>query len=364
METVEHLYLHVPFCTHICPYCGFYKHRMLPDSLRVYLDAFPNEIRWVRENFRLHPRTIYFGGGTPSALSTAHLQHLFADWPWSEGLDEFGMECNPATLSPRKAALLRRIGVDRISLGVQAFDPEPLRLLGRTHSREDIHSTHRILRAEGFTNINLDLMFALPYQTLSDWRDTLQEALDLEPRHISAYNLTFEEDTEFLRHSTDPDWQPDEELHREMFLLTHELLEAEGFEHYEISNYAKPGFRSSHNEAYWAGRDYIGLGPGAVSTVGYKRWKNSPDTLSHAHAFLNTGYPLCENEPLSALSKRTERIFLGLRTSSGVEEELLSLWKASVNALIENDLAIRREGRIILTPDGLATADSIAELFL
>jgi len=357
---VRHLYVHVPFCTHICPYCAFHKERNLTPAMNAFLPAFQREVAWATAHFALHPETIFFGGGTPTALSVSQLESLFSAWPFPHPR-EFTFEANPLTLSPRKAAVLRAAGVNRISLGVQAFDDESLRLLGRTHRREGIHASLRALRAAGFANINIDLMFSLPGQTPAAWEATLREAIALQPDHISTYNLTYEEDTEFLQRFQRGEFHQEESANRRMAEAAMTLLEDAGFLQYEISNFARPGFECLHNAAIWQGADYLGLGPSACSTVDGIRWKNLPHTSAYADALMNTGTPPRELEPLTPAQRRQESILLGLRTSQGIP----AAWAAgtpSIRDLIEEGLLESSAGRYRLTRAGRLVADSITEL--
>jgi oxygen-independent coproporphyrinogen-3 oxidase len=359
---VQHLYVHVPFCTHICPYCAFHKERNLTPALKAFLPALQQELAWARREFDLRPTTIFFGGGTPTALSLSQLESLFAHWPF-QGVDEFTFEANPLTISPAKAAVLRAAGVNRISLGVQAFDEQALRLLGRTHRREGIHASMRSLRRAGFSNINIDLMFSLPGQTLDDWQATLREAVALEPNHISTYNLTYEEDTEFLHRFQRGEFTQEESLNRDMAEAAVDILGAAGFHPYEISNFARPGFECHHNAAIWDGASYLGLGPSACSTIGNVRWKNTPHTQTYAHTLAATGAPPREFELLTPAQRHQERILLGLRTTRGIP----AAWIASAPALpdlLEEGLLESAGDRYRLTRAGRLVADSITELLV
>ncbi|MDD5260837.1 MAG: radical SAM family heme chaperone HemW [Methylacidiphilales bacterium] len=360
---IRHLYVHIPFCTHICPYCSFYKTRNTLPDMKAFLPALKREIEWARSEFDLRPETVFFGGGTPSALSIGQLEDLFEAWPWKHAV-EFTMEANPLTISPAKAQLLKSAGINRVSLGAQAFDEPSLKILGRTHRAEDIRKSVQILRETGFENINLDLMFALPGQTLEQWLASVRSALELEPEHISAYNLNYEEDTEFFEKLQAGVLRIDEGREREFFHRGMDLLEAGGFEHYEISNLAKPGHASLHNRAYWNGSDYIGLGPSACSTVGLLRWQNVPDTRLYSKALLESGEPQRKFEELSLATKRAERILLGLRVREGVPAEELGAQKELLTNLAEAGLIEVLCGRVALTREGRLVADSVTELFI
>ena len=363
MSIIRHLYVHVPFCTHICPYCAFYKTRNLSAEMRDFVPSLLAELKWARENFDLQPETIFFGGGTPTALSVSQLETLFADWPW-RAVREFTFEANPLTISPRKAKTLRLAGVNRISLGAQAFDEPSLKILGRTHNADDVRKTVEILRTAGFGNVNLDLMFALPGQTFAQWQSSLLAAVELQPEHISAYNLNYEEDTEFFNKLKAGVWRVEETQEKDFFSYAGEFLAQHGFGHYEISNYARAGFESIHNQAYWLGADYLGLGPGACSTVGWQRWKTVANNQLYTSTLMAKGEPLREIEPLTADTKRAEKILLGLRTRDGVATSLLAERRDVLTNLEREGLITVLSDRAALTTKGKLVADSVTELLI
>jgi oxygen-independent coproporphyrinogen III oxidase len=358
---VRHVYVHIPFCTHICPYCAFVKVRNVPSELRGFLEALRREAEWAAGNFDVRPRTVFFGGGTPSALGVAHWRELASWWPFRAAGAEVTVEANPLTISADKAAVLRDFGVTRVSLGVQAFDAGTLRTLGRTHDAEGVRRTMGILRRAGFDNVNIDLMFNVPGQTRGDWRGTLREALALEPEHVSAYSLTYEEDTEFFDRLRTGQWRDDEDCGREMYGEAMEALEAAGFVHYEISNFARPGRFSAHNLACWRGRDYLGLGPGAVSTVAGRRWRNTGDNRAYVDGWAAGGRAPVEQEEVAGETRRREELMLRLRTRFGVGESVLSGQGERARELSAEGLIALERGRWRLTRRGRAVADSVTE---
>jgi len=351
-------YLHIPFCHRVCPYCSFYKHTPGGTEIGRFIDALLAE---AQQRLLGTPRSLYFGGGTPSMLSPVHLRKLFhglAELIDFETLDEVTFEANPATFDHTKATLFRELGVRRVSLGIQSFAPHVLDTLGREHSPEEAAESVRTLRSAGMPSVNIDLMFSIPGLSLDDWRATLQTAIDLEPDHISAYNLTYEEDTEFFDSLKRGDLNASEDRDAEQFMLADEMLTAAGYEHYETSNYARPRHHSSHNRGYWRGEDYIGLGPSAVSTVAAQRSTNVADTDRYTRMIEQVGNAVVETEELTPEQLRLERIALLLRTTEGVPLDLLD--SSLLPRLIESGLGKTHNGNFSLTRQGSALVDPIA----
>ena len=357
-----HLYLHIPFCHHICPYCGFYKHKPGNLANRDFVDAILAEARLRSAGEIIAPKTVYFGGGTPSLLSPTLLSHLMRGL--AEHFDlrnvlEWTLEANPATFDLEKAKLMHELGANRISLGIQSFQEETLKTLGRDHSPADAIAAYGILREAGFENISIDLMFSIPGQTTSLWQADLEQAVTLQPEHFSAYNLTYEEDTEFLTRHQSGDLDTNEDRDADLFYQAIDFLEASGYGHYEISNYARPGFESQHNRSYWAGADYLGLGPGAVSTIKGQRWKTLPDTAAYVRASQGGFDTRTDIELLSEEDRRTEAIALRLRTREGLPMNLLPSLDP-LESLSQQGLVEERMGNLVLTRAGKALADPIA----
>ena len=365
---IRHLYIHIPFCARICPYCAFYKDLLDRSQISRFCEAILRElVGRDRRARRLLPSTIYFGGGTPTALNIAQLEFLLCGF--HERLDlselvEWTIEANPGSVSARKAAILKKFAVNRISLGVQSWDDQLLQLLGREHNARQAEESFGILRAAGFTNINVDLMFGLPGQTIDQWRSTLEKTIALEPDHVSAYCLTYEEDTDFFLRHARGEFRQDPDADTEFFGLAMSLLEGAGYDHYEISNYARPGFASVHNGAYWLGKDYLGIGPSAVSTVGMQRWQNVCDYRSYIERVLSDESPRASSENLTEEMKRTERIALSLRTRDGIPASDLKRFAQQTNEFIVLGLLRQSNGNFVLTRKGKALADSVAEAFL
>jgi oxygen-independent coproporphyrinogen-3 oxidase len=364
---VRHLYIHIPFCARICPYCAFYKERADPVRTQAFCKAILRELETLSARFDLRTETIFFGGGTPTALSTSQLSYIlhgFREQLDLSGLQEWTIEANPGSVSPRKAALLRKLGVTRLSLGVQSWDDGLLKVLGREHNAAQAEESFRILRAAGHTNVSIDLMFGLPGQSLAQWQATLEHTVALAPEHISAYCLTYEEDTDFFLRHQRGEYRQDNSSDATFFETTMRVLEAAGYQQYEISNYARPGFESVHNRGYWAGDDYLGIGPSAFSTIGLERRQNVADYRAYTDRVLAGESPIASTEPLTPEMKRSEQIALMLRTRSGVPAAWLEEAPAERAEFIELGLLAARDDRFVLTEKGKLLADSVAEAFV
>jgi putative oxygen-independent coproporphyrinogen III oxidase len=366
-EPIRHLYVHIPFCARICPYCAFYKDLLDRSQIQRFCEAVLRELEQLVAAHRIFPSTIYFGGGTPTALSVAQLELLlrgFHERLAMSQLVEWTMEANPGSVSTRKAGVLKKLAVNRISLGVQSSDDDVLKLLGREHNARQAEESFWILRDAGFTNINVDLMFGLPSQTTDQWRKTLKKTISLCPEHISAYCLTYEEDTEFFVRQARGELRADPDLEAEFFEMTMSILEAAGYDHYEISNYARPGFESVHNRAYWSGEDYLGIGPSAFSTIGLQRWQNVPDYREYIERILSSRSPIGSIEILTEEMKRAEKIALSLRTRRGVPAGVLAVKPNETKEFIALGLLRQSNGNFVLTQKGKSLADSVAEAFI
>ncbi len=367
---ISHLYFHIPFCHRICPYCSFYKHTPGGTDMGAFVAALLKELELHQQTIPLQPRTLYFGGGTPTALSETNLATLLEGLHQRldlSQLEEFSLEANPKTIGPSKAKLLRAHGVTRVSLGVQAWDEPTLRLLGRDHSPSEAEETYHELRDAGFPRINIDQMFSIPGLSLETWRAGLERTLALKPDHVSCYNLTYEEDTEFLDRLRKQQLDTSEDRDAEHFYAAVDLLTAAGFEHYETSNYAQPGHRSRHNQSYWRGADYLGLGPSAVSTHQRIRWKNVPDTAGYIRKVNEGLIPSTETEHLTEEQWLMERIALELRTAEGLSRERVhesAMQKNLAEPLIEEGLLEEKDGQLVLTYAGKPLVDRIAEALL
>ena len=296
-------------------------------------------------------------------LSPAMLRRLFAglqrvlDFP---ALEEICLEANPATFDLKKARLFRSLGVTRVSLGIQSFSAQVLKTLGREHSPEQAIRSVEILREAEMPSINIDLMFSIPGQSVEDWMQTLATTIALEPHHVSAYNLTYEEDTVFFQSLLKGEMTEDPQRNNEMFFLAHQLLSEGGFAHYETSNYARPGHHSIHNQGYWQSENYLGLGPSAVSTIGHVRSKNVADTAKYVDMIRSIGHSGIEVEELSAEARRIEQIAMGLRTADGISTGLLDqAGQHRSRILADHGLLVFEDQRVVLTTKGSALVDAI-----
>lgn len=367
VHSVRHLYVHIPFCARICPYCAFYKTRADPAQTGRFCQALVRELGDLRSRFTIDAETIFFGGGTPTALTSDQLDYLlrdFADQLDLSRVTEWTTEANPGSVSARKAKVLRECGITRVSLGVQSWDDDLLGVLGREHNAQQAEESFRILRDAGHSNISIDLMFGLPGQTLAQWEATLERSVALEPEHISAYCLTYEEDTEFFLRHQRGEYRQDDSSDARFFESAMRILEGAGYRQYEISNYARPGFESVHNRGYWRSEDYLGIGPSAFSTVGFERWQNIADYIAYTDRVLADVSPIASTEPLTAQIKRAEQIALLLRTREGVPREWLELWPNERNEFMQLGLMREDGARFLLTEKGRLLADLVAAEFV
>jgi oxygen-independent coproporphyrinogen-3 oxidase len=318
------VYVHIPYCLSKCGYCGFNSRPARSgDEIDHYCLALISEIESRREEVAGFS-TIYFGGGTPSLASIESLGRVLQalGWGGSSGgrTTEVTIEVNPGTADRKKIKELKEAGFNRLSIGVQSFDDEMLQRLGRAHDAKKAADLVKDALMAGFDNIGLDLIYALPCQTLANWEGCLERAMDLEPKHLSLYSLTYEQSTEFDRLRREGRMDPcDEDLETEMYLLAIEKLSRKGFQHYEVSNFARPGYSSRHNLNYWKAGDYAGFGAGAHSHKGERRWSNISDPGRYVSALKNGTSPIEMEEKLSVKQQIFEALFLGMRMVEGIE---------------------------------------------
>ncbi len=366
------LYIHIPFCRTKCHYCGFYSTTALarvPD----FLAAVGKEMDIYRGDFGTFD-TIYIGGGTPSVLSVkdlATILDVIADKFNIAPQAEITLEANPGDVSLKLLLDFRRLGINRLNLGIQSFDDDALNFLGRRHSREQAIIAIEIAHKTGFDNLGLDLIYGLPGQSLADWLCTLRQALSFRPSHLSCYQLTLEPRTPLgTRHINGEISLPDTEMQADFFFQTATALERAGYLHYEVSNFARDtASLSRHNQKYWRHTPYLGLGPAAHSFRNNKRWGNHRDLARYINDLKSNTKPVDTEEMLTSEELRLEALFLGLRTKKGIDLknfrerygcDLLTEKKATIELLIERELLETSGGYLRPTLAGMAVADSLA----
>ena len=373
------LYIHIPFCASRCIYCGFYSTTHL-NLRQQYVDAVCHEmeLRNVLGDVTEPISTVYIGGGTPSQLTAAQLEQLFIyiNKVYGNQAEEITIEANPDDVTPEFAATLPRLGINRVSMGAQTFDDARLRFLHRRHTAAQVPVAVQRLRDAGIHNISIDLMYGFPNETLADWQHDIDAVLALNVEHLSAYCLMIEEGTplaKMMRSGDCPsceersglqgDCPLNEELEREMYELLIDRLTGAGYEHYEISNFAKPGYRSRHNSSYWHDVPYIGLGAAAHSYDGTCRSWNVADIRKYISA-INEGNIPCEREVLDPDTHYNDRITTALRTSDGLD--LTTLMEGhrrhclhEAEPFLKNDLLKLTGSRLVLTRRGLFVSDMV-----
>jgi oxygen-independent coproporphyrinogen III oxidase len=370
------IYLHIPFCKQACHYCDFHFSTSMGFRSAV-LEAMNREIEQRKEEWNSGAmQTIYFGGGTPSLLNKEELTQLLQTIRTNLMIDnhaEITLEANPDDITVEKLQEWKSVGINRLSIGIQSFRDEDLRLLNRAHHSEQALRSVREAQEAGISNITIDLIYGIPGLNLSDWENNLNTAITTGVPHISAYCLTVEPKTALHSMVKKGAILPmNEEQGSEHFLLMRDKLIAAGYEHYEISNFGKPGFHSAHNSAYWEGKPYIGIGPSAHSYNGTTRRWNVSNNKRYIDA-ITSGNTYWESEDLSTATRYNEHLLTGLRTSRGVSEQdiallfgenYLSHFRKHLQAWNTPQYILRENGRIILSAEGRLLADRIvSDLF-
>ena len=353
------IYIHIPFCAKRCIYCGFFSTVRQEEAAR-YVKAVCRELELRSGYLSGAPvSTVYFGGGTPSRLTPEQIGQIInciQNTLSLNNLEELTVECNPDDVTPQYVTSLCALGVNRISMGVQTFNEEMLRFLHRRHTAAQAPDAVRVCRESGITNISIDLMYGLPGQTLDMFRADLQTALSLPVQHISSYCLSYEENTPFLAlRDQGKLTQADDELCSQMYALMCDMLREGGFEHYEISNFCRPGYHSRHNSSYWDGTPYLGLGAGAHSYDGRSRQWNPSDLDAYMQG-VEQGSPAFDIERLSDTDIYNEKIMLSLRTSRGLDLSVLSDKERS--GLLENARQFLSDGSLSLVDNRLRIPES------
>jgi oxygen-independent coproporphyrinogen-3 oxidase len=400
---VTSLYIHIPFCAQKCEYCAFYSEASSGELINRYVAALVRELEIVAAD--LKPKTIFCGGGTPSILNLRQWETILRAMEKLNllGAEEFTVECNPATVSADKAKLFRDFGINRVSMGVQSLDEKLLDRLGRIHSRAMVFKSFDTLRAAGFDNLNLDLMFAIPTQTMAIWRDTLNEAMAMQSEHLSSYEVIYEDDTPLFEQLKAGEFSVDENLACEMYEALIVRAAAAGFRQYEIANFARdrranddcrmtngkneapfhssfvirhseiPSLACQHNVNYWRGGSYYGLGPSATGYVRGVRTKNWANTQLYCEQLEKGRRVIESSEELSPLRRAGEIAAFGLRLNAGwpfaeflraTNFDLRHEWAQEMDQLTARGWAVREPDRFHLTHQGLRFADAAAEMFL
>lgn len=387
------LYIHIPFCVRKCAYCDFLSGPADQKTQEQYTDALIREIQAFPCAEQYVVCSVFIGGGTPSVLPKGAIGrilealkkkfHFVGETDGAFGGAEITIECNPGTAGEEKLSYYKKLGINRLSLGLQSADNRELALLGRIHTWETFLDTYHAARRAGFANINIDLMSGLPGQSAASWEQTLNQVLALEPEHISAYSLIIEEGTPFYtRYRKDeelrdrgeePELLPSEEAERQMYARTEEKLLEHGMHRYEISNYAKSGFECRHNDGYWTGVWYAGFGLGASSLLNHTRYRNTERMEEYLAADPKQLAKCREEEKLTQNDEMEEFLFLGLRRMAGVSEaEFEKQFRCTIeevygeipDRLIRQGLLAREKGRYFLTPEGINLSNYVMSEFI
>jgi len=383
---IRSLYVHVPFCAQKCEYCAFFSEASSGELIHRYVAALIREMELVAHD--VVPGTIFFGGGTPSLLNLRQWEQILRTMERLNllGAGEFTVECNPATVSADKARLLRSFGVNRISMGVQSLDENLLDRLGRIHSREMVFKSFDTLRAAGFDNVNIDLMFAIPGQTMAIWRATLDEALALGSEHLSSYEVIYEEDTPLFERMKAGEFDVDEDLACDLYEELIERSATAGFQQYEIANFARnengqtenkergiPSRASRHNVNYWRGGSFYALGPSATGYVRGVRTKNWSNTQLYCEQLEKDRRAIESTEELPPLRRAGETAAFGLRMNAGwpfadfqatTGHDLREGWADEMKKLSDQGWGKIEPDNFHLTRQGLRFADAAGEMFL
>jgi len=375
---VRSLYVHIPFCASKCYYCDFNSYVSTSDVMDRYLDGLDRELELVAAAYPHEPlQTVFFGGGTPTMFdvkqSERMMKMLHRHFKMSEGA-EISVEANPGTVDAGKMRVLREGGVNRLSFGVQSFDNDLLVKLGRLHDREQVYASWEIARKAGFDSINLDLMFALPGQTLETLAQSIEALKGIGPEHVSAYSLKIEEGTPFHTwHNRGQLLLPPEDEEVEMYKLVMDSFRAGGYEMYEISNFAKPGHRSRHNQVYWRNEPYMAAGSGAHGYVNGVRYVNQKNVPLYIETTTAGERPVTESEAIPAAIQREDTMILGLRLLEGVTferfrqrhgAEMMDVFGDRISRFAEMNLLTVDEAGVRLTEKGLFLANEVYAGFL
>lgn len=376
-STKASAYIHIPFCEHICYYCDFNKVFLEGQPVDEYIEALLKEARLaLRQNPVEKMETLYVGGGTPTSLTASQLERLLSGLreilPYYNG--EFTVEANPGDLTADKLDVMKNYGVNRLSMGVQTFDDRLLKKIGRKHTAQDVYDTIQLLEEKDFSNVTIDLIYALPGQSLESFRDTVTRALALDLPHYALYSLILENQTMFMNWVRRGKMHlPEQELEAQMYAETIDAMEKAGRKQYEISNFAKPGFESQHNLVYWNNQNYFGLGAGASGYLGNRRYKNRGPIQHYLKSLKNDQLPVLEEEILTQKAQIEEEMFLGLRKILGVDKtvfenrfgfSMMDVYGDVIEKLKQQKLITETDSRVCLTEEGLFRGNDVFEEFL
>lgn len=357
------LYIHIPFCKQKCNYCDFASFAGQEKNLDAYLNALEQEANLSKGD---SCKTLYVGGGTPSLLGEEQLRRLAkiiqTNFDSVSSFQESTFEANPESLTAAKIAVLRGMGFNRLSIGLQSFNEDELKTMGRVHTAREFQTAYRAARNGGFTNINVDLIAGVPGQTLESFISSLQQLCELEPEHLSVYGLQIEEGTPFFAQGI----VCDQDLMRTMLEKTHAILTEAGYHHYEISNFAKPGRESVHNTNYWQNGEYTGLGCAAASYRGGRRWQNTSRLQDYIDCMEKGESPVVFSESLCGKAKEGETLLLGLRQLDGIEltDGQWQLFGREIEKHIQNGLLTQAHKKLKLTIEGLYLANEVFRSFV
>lgn len=372
------LYVHIPFCVKKCGYCDFLSWCGTSEEKETYVQALLKEIESYREFARgYRVSTVFVGGGTPSVLEAGQMEGVLGNIQEVFELEkkpEITLEMNPGTVTEEKLQCYKENGVNRLSIGLQSVKNEKLEVLGRIHSYEEFLESYELARKAGFTNISVDLISSIPGQKLEEWKEELAALSALSPEHISVYQLIIEAETPFYeKYAEHEELLPDEEESREIYLWTGSFLKEQGYEQYEISNYAKPGKESRHNLKYWERGDYLGLGLGAASMVRNIRMSNTKDMKTYLE---RCGQPKTMREDVQFLEEARqmeEFMFLGLRKTRGVSrkefrrifgQEMDMVYEKALHKCLENGMLKEHKDRVYLSEEGALLSNAVLSEFL
>ena len=372
---IPSLYIHIPFCISKCIYCDFNSIVMKSQIVDEYLNGIENELQAINGKYSF--TTVYIGGGTPTVLNEIQLSKLFnliSKYVDVFNLKEYTIEVNPGTLNEEKILALKDSYIDRISIGIQSFNDKYLKLLRRIHTAKEAKDVFSSLREKGFENISIDLIYGYPAQTLNEWKTDLRECFILGPEHISAYCLTYESGTPLVGIMDSGKLKRlSEEEELNMYEYTNDFLGNEGYRHYEISNFAKPGKECQHNTVYWENREYIGIGAGAFSYINGERYCSIKNVKEYISAVKSKKNLICFSEKLPQEKRASEILIMALGMTSGISKKeffsrsgynLTELFRTQLNVLAQAGLINFDDERIKLTRKGLSLADSVMVKFV